>query len=196
MTTQPNPSAVREALQEIVGLIGQSPVYLNASVVLDSIDRIARAALDSPAADESLGMVPIGWTPVTSTGQRNALLLYKPSQDYVSDLDRKFPANAPHRLVPVYTREDKPLKVKFTEEWCMKMAALEGDSEIGAGLLARAPQPAPEPEGFAAIADYLIAGDDLADQAEENGLGNIMRNAAHRLRAIAAAPPAKREGDV
>lgn len=52
-----------------------------------------------------------------------------------------------------------------------------------------ADEPAPDAEGFAAIAGYLIAGADLADQAEENGLGNIMRNAAHRLRAYAAAQP-------
>ncbi len=31
------------------------------------------------------------------------------------------------------------LSEKFTKEWCIKMAKLEGDSEVGAGLLAADP---------------------------------------------------------
>jgi len=29
---------------------------------------------------------------------------------------------------------------KLTKEWCMRMAAIEGDDEVGAGLLARDPE--------------------------------------------------------
>jgi hypothetical protein len=28
------------------------------------------------------------------------------------------------------------MQIEFTHDWCLKMASLEGDSEIGAGLLA------------------------------------------------------------
>ena len=33
------------------------------------------------------------------------------------------------------------MKLNLTEAWCMNAAAREGDSEIGAGLLARDPKP-------------------------------------------------------
>jgi hypothetical protein len=33
------------------------------------------------------------------------------------------------------------MKLQISKEWCMRMAELEGDSEVGAGALAMDPQP-------------------------------------------------------
>jgi hypothetical protein len=46
---------------------------------------------------------------------------------------------------------------KFTKEWCMRMAALEGDSAIGAGLLARDPEPDWHEARRQVISDYSDA---------------------------------------
>jgi len=44
------------------------------------------------------------------------------------------------RIQPVTSLlEQRKLRTTFSKEWCMTMAAKEGDSEIGAGSLARDP---------------------------------------------------------
>lgn len=40
---------------------------------------------------------------------------------------------------------------KFSKEWCLKMAALEGDQPINAGLLAVDPEICPECNGYGSI---------------------------------------------
>ena len=58
------------------------------------------------------------------------------------------------------------MKIEVSKEWCERMALLEGDSEIGAGLLARDPKPTPYDPKCLELAVYFC-GDDYTDDERD-----------------------------
>lgn len=71
----------------------------------------------------------------------------------------------------------KGLKVEFTKEWCMKMAQLEGDAEIGAGMLST-PASAVEPVAWTGKGCGVITGKAKARMIEEGKYGGEFAIAA------------------
>lgn len=85
---------------------------------------------------------PVVWMIVAKDGQREANVVYSPNPDLLTDRDRMYPANAPHRFIPLFTgpaiatEKTKVVPVRSEEEWREGFESFLRDEECTPDTLA------------------------------------------------------------